>query len=118
MIATRIKNSKYRIHGNKHHGRNFKNYTTVTLPLLIIYSTDTMVTVTISSVIVKPNIISPGQNPTLLIFSKKPESQSFPLKIKSEYCLNIICFRLYSGCRYLKGDRLQTLTVCLVYLLK
>ena len=35
-----------------------------------------MVTVTISSALVEPNVISPGQNPTLVIFSKKPETQS------------------------------------------
>ena len=57
-----------------------------TLTLLMIYSRDTMITVTISSVLVEPNVISRGQNPTLVIFSKKPESQSFTLKIKSEYC--------------------------------
>lgn len=86
MITTRIKNSKYGIHGNIPQGRNFKNYTTVTLTQLIIYSRDTMVTVTISFVLVEPNVIFCGQNPTLVIFSKKPESQSFTLKIKSEYC--------------------------------
>ena len=86
MITTRIKNSKYKIQGNIPQGRSFKNYTIVTLTLLIIYSRDTMVTVTISSVVVEPNIISRGQNPTLVIFSKKLESLSFTLKIKSEYC--------------------------------
>ena len=86
MITTRIKNSNYRIHGNIPQGSNFKNYTTVTLTLLIIYSRDRMVTLTISSVLVEPNIISCGKNPTLVIFSKKLESQSFTLKIKSEYC--------------------------------
>ena len=83
MTTIRIKNSKYKIHGNIHQGRNFKNYTTVTLILLIIYSRDT---VTISSVLVEPNVISRGKNPTLVIFSKKPESQSFTLKIESECC--------------------------------
>lgn len=80
MITTWIKNSKYRIHGNIPQSRNFKNYTTVTLTLLIIYSRDTMVTVTISSVLVEPNIISHGKKPTLVIFSKKAETQSFTPK--------------------------------------
>ena len=39
-----------------------------------------MVTVTISSVLVEPNIISHGKKPTLVIFSKKAETQSFTPK--------------------------------------
>ena len=66
MVTTMIKNSKYRIHGNIHQG------TTVTLTLLLIYSRDTMVTVTISSVLIEPKVISCGQNRKLVIFSKKP----------------------------------------------
>lgn len=40
--------------------------------LVCMYSRDTMVTVTISSVLVEPKVISSGQNPKLVIFSKKP----------------------------------------------
>ena len=45
-----------------------------------------MVTVTIPSVLVEANVIFHDQNPTLVIFRKQAESQSFTLKIKSEYC--------------------------------
>lgn len=45
MVPIMIKNSKYRIHGNIYQSRNHKNYTTVTLTLLKIYSRDTMITV-------------------------------------------------------------------------